>query len=116
MVQQRIILSFGEDEYLPILITIGHNLKEENMYMADIEMILNMPNYYIFSKKFLYKDLKVNIFLTHSDQDFIRGFLYYNNKEIPVLDHRTYASLQLGQYAYDNISVLKLPENPFLEK
>lgn len=114
MVMQRVVLSFDEDEYLPEFVSIGHNLKDENIYISDVEVLLNMPNYYIIQKKITLNDKLVEIYLTHSKNTFIRGFLYYNDKEFEVKDHKTYRSLQVGEFAYDNISVLRLSENPFL--
>lgn len=114
MVQQRIVLSFDADEFLPILVSIGHNLKEKNLYMSDAEIILNNSNHYILHKKIMKEEKKADLFLTHTrGNNFIRGYLYYDNKEIPILDHRTYVSLQIENYAYDNISVVRLEQDPF---
>ena len=113
MVQQRIVLSFNEDEFLPTFISIGHNLKEKNLYMTEAEMILDNPNHYIMHKKFMKGEKRVDLFLTHVEDKFVRGFLYYDNKEIPILDHRTYYSLQIEEFAYDNIAVVRLREDPF---
>jgi hypothetical protein len=111
--QQRVTLSFDEDENLPTFVAFGHNLKQKNTYTADIDIILNMPNYYIIQRKFLYEEKEVSIFLTHCEKEFVRGFLYYDNKEFAVLEHRTYSTLQIEDFCYDNISVIRLSENPF---
>jgi hypothetical protein len=91
MVKQRIVLSFDQDEHLPVFISLGHNLKDANIYMSDAEFLLNMPNYYIIQKKFTLNDRLVDMYLTHSENAFIRGFFYYNNKEFEVKDHKTYS-------------------------
>ena len=64
-------------------------------------------------KKFMKGEKRVDLFLTHVEDKFVRGFLYYDNKEIPILDHRTYYSLQIEEFAYDNIAVVRLREDPF---
>lgn len=115
MVKQRVVLSFDQDEYLPIFISLGHNLKDTNIYISDAAVLLNMPNYYIIQKKFTLNDRLVDMYLTHSENAFIRGFFYYNNKEFNVQDHKTYQSLQIEDFAYDNISVVRLLENPFFK-
>ena len=107
-------LSTSKDDFLPTFISIGHNLKEKNLYMTEAEIILDNPNHYIMHKKFMKGEKSVDIFLTHIEDKFVRGFLYYDNKEIPILDHRSYYSLQIEQYAYDNIAVVRLNQDPFL--
>jgi hypothetical protein len=110
--KQRLVISYDKDEFLPILVNVGHNLKPENLYISDVELLLDMQDYYIIHKKVVNNEKSFYIFLTHSE-NFIRGFLYYNNKEFIVNDHRTYSSLQIGDYSYDNISIVRLEENPF---
>ena len=55
----------------------------------------------------------MRIFLTHKNDEFIRGYLYFNDKEISVLDHRIFQSLQIEKFCFDSISVIKLASNPF---
>ena len=115
MKQHRVIISFGEDEWLPVLVDIGHNLKHENTFLCESEMVMDNPDHYILHTVFMRNEKRCDIIITYSDKTLIRGFLYYNNKEFVVNDSRTYASLQVGEWCYDNITVVRLLENPFLE-
>jgi len=111
-IQQRVVLSFDEDEFLPVLVSIGHNLKPENMYSSVGNLIINMKDYYVIHRRVTKGESVMDMVLTHSENGFIRGFLYYDNKEFIISDHRTYATLQIGEFCYDNICVVRLSENP----
>jgi len=108
--KQWVVLGY---ETLPIFTSFGHNLKQKNTFKCDAELISNMPNYYIMHKKFMYQDKEVCILSTHLKMTFVRGFLYYNDKEYEIIEYNTYASLQIEDYCYDNVSVVRLLENPF---
>ena len=112
---QRVVLSWGNDEHLPVLLDIGHNLKEENLYDCESNLLMNSEDYFIIQRQFLHNDKEVNMFLTHYKDRLSRGFLYYNNKEFNVIDHKTYCTLQIGKFCYDNINVVRLNQNPFDE-
>ena len=112
---QRVVLSWGDNEFLPILLNIGHNLKEENLYNCESNLIMSSQDYFMIHRTFLYNNMQVNMFFTHYKEKFSRGFLYYNNKEFNIIDHRTYVSLQIGQYCYDNINIVRLSQSPFDE-
>jgi hypothetical protein len=55
----------------------------------------------------------LHIFLTHKNSEFVRGYIYYRNQEISILDHYMYQSLQLGDSCYDSISVIHVSSDPF---
>lgn len=111
--QERIVFSFGEDEYLPIITATGHGLKEKNVFICNSELLVNIKNYYVTHKKIIEKEM--HIFLTYGNKNLIRGFLYFNGKECEIIDHRKYESLQIGEFCYGNINVIRLSENPFSE-
>jgi hypothetical protein len=111
--QQWLTLSYDSEENLPTFVDLGHNLKQKNTFKSDVEMILNMPNYYIMHKKIKHEDKEVYIVSTHLKKTFIRGFLYYNDKEYEIVDYKTYSSLKVEDIFHDNISVIRLLENPF---
>jgi hypothetical protein len=70
-----------------------------------------------YTEKALYKNKTVDMFLTFSlkNEHYIleKGVVKIDNKECNIIDCRSYYSLQIGQYCYDNISVVKLPYNIF---
>lgn len=114
--KQRIVLSYGEDEYLPLFTSIGHNLKEKNLFFSESKTIMQNGEYIVVISD-LYKDesdeKKMNTVITYCYTRFIRGFLYVNGKEYPMEDYRTYASQQIGNYCYDMLAAARLP-NSFL--
>ena len=109
MTAQRVVLVFEKDEYMPIVLAIGHNLKEKNIYICESNVILHTENNYIIHKKCD----KFDIFLTYCKENLLRGFLYTKNSETEVLIASTFLSLQIEQFCYDNICVIKLSGDPF---
>lgn len=117
MAKQRVVFSYGENEYLPMFCDIGHNLKEENICDAEVieEKIdeltktlkmkahIKNKNIEIFSKQLR----NGNFFM------FSEGFLKIDNKKIPINDYRKYASLQIEKWCYDNIDGIRLGFNLF---
>jgi hypothetical protein len=110
--KQTLVLSWEQDESLPTFVDIGHNLKPENLFVCESELLMNMTDYYVIHKKLMHGEKDIDIFVTHSNKKLIRGFLYCNNKEYVINEHKTYSSLQIGKWSYDNIAVARLSENP----
>jgi hypothetical protein len=56
--------------------------------------------------------LNINIYVTYQKKDeineFVRGFLYKDDKEYEILYFCRYHSLQIGEHGYDNIATCKL--------
>ena len=86
--KQKIVISFDKDEHLPILIDFAHNLKEENIFLCDSELLVNMPNYNVIHKKILINENEMHIFLTNSARNFIRGFLYFKDNKFKTRTQR----------------------------
>jgi hypothetical protein len=107
--KRRIVLSYGSDEYLPIFTSIGHNLKEKNVFLCEFEKIVIEGDYQVIRIKPT-EEKKINIIVTHSSTGFIRGFLYVDEKEYPVLDCKVYSSMQIENMCYDNIVGIRLPD------
>ena len=53
--KRRIVLSYGEDEYLPLFTSIGHNLKEKNLFFLESKTIMQNGDYIVVISD-LYKD------------------------------------------------------------
>jgi len=117
--QTRLVFSFDKDEIMPTFLGWGHGLKEENMCFWETISCEKTEHDTIkeYTKKALYKDVEVYIFLkfiVKNGYDTLeKGIVKVGDKECVVIDLRSYYSLQIGQYCYDNISVIKLPYNIF---
>lgn len=117
--QSRVIFSFDKDEILPTFLGWGHGLKEENICWWETVSCEKKQDgtrkEYI--KKAFYKNIPVDIFLTitlkNEYDTFEKGVIRFNNKEYDVIDYKSYYSLQIDKWCYDNISAIKLPCNIF---
>ena len=117
--QRRIIFSFDKDEIMPTFLGWGHGLKEENMSFSEIISCVKTEDgtRKEYTEKALYKNKTVHMFLTFAlkNEYYIleKGVVKVDDKECNIIDCRSYYSLQIGQYCYDNISAIKLPYNIF---
>lgn len=117
--QRRIVFSFDKDEIMPTFLGWGHGLKEENMCFFEIISCVKTKDgtRKEYTEKALYKNKTVEMFLTFvlKNEHYIleKGFVKVDNKGCNVVDCRSYYSLQVGQFCYDNITVIKLPYNVF---
>jgi len=117
--QKRLVFSFDKDEIMPTFLGWGHGLKEENICWWETISCKEKQNGTIkeYLKRAIYKDIEVDIFLTFvvkNEYDILeKGFVKVGNKECSVIDLRSYYSLQVDKWCYDDISVIKLPYNIF---
>jgi len=117
--QRRIIFSFDKDEIMPTFLSWGHGLKEENMSFSEIISCVKTEDgtRKEYTEKALYKNKTVDMFLTFAlkNEYYIleKGVVKVDDKECNIIDCRSYYSLQIGEYCYDNISAIKLPYNIF---
>lgn len=106
-----IVFSYEEDEsHLPIFLSLDHQLKKENVSSCSSQIIMKISTYII--KKLTNMDYIV-ILMFELDAEtihFVRGFLYINDNEYPILQYSKYASLQIGNSCYDNINCIQLPK------
>lgn len=109
--QHRIVLSYGDDEHLPIIAMIGCNLKEKNLCACVSKKSVKNGDYTIIHEALICQTKDIDTFITYKDKEFVRGFLYIDGKEYPILHCYTYASLQIEQYCYDNIAGIRLPDD-----
>jgi len=107
----RIVLCYGGGEHVPIFAAIGHNLKEKNVFLCESENIIKGEEHAVVcltsTKESQQKEMK--LIITYSKTGFVRGFLYIDEKEYPILDYRMYESLQIGSLCYGNIAVARIP-------
>ena len=117
--QRRIIFSFDKDEIMPTFLGWGHGLKEENMCFFEMISCVKTQDgtRKEYTERALYKNKTVDMFLTFAlkNEYYIleKGVVKVDNKECNIVDCRSYYSLQIGQFCYDNITVIKLPYNVF---
>jgi hypothetical protein len=104
----RILFSYGDDEYLPVIIGYGHNLKEENMCEGEFIKIENSAEKTKYKINTHYKGKELNIFLTYSMKELTDCHIILDDAKIPVKDYRVYRSLQIGNFCCDNVHVFRL--------
>jgi len=118
--KHRIVFSYEEEESLPILMSLPnhHKLKEKNTFIGETTKTVKNGKYFIVRTRIGYDETenqihnKIDIFLTYTaDEGFLRGFVYNNGKEYPILDYKTYNSLQIEQFCYDKITAIRLPND-----
>ena len=100
------------------------DLQSKNVHLVESELIFNNNKYYIVHKKLD----NFNIFITYKniedtaeDKDnnedkkknyskFIRGYIYKDNREYNIKSFYLYSSLQIGEWAYDNIGICSIED------
>lgn len=112
MTNQRVVFSYGENEYLPMFCDIGHNLKEENICDAEVieEKIDELTR--TLKMRAHIKNKNIEIFSKYLNDGafwrFSEGFLEIDSKKIPINNYIRYASLQIDEWCYDNIDGIRL--------
>ena len=76
----------------------------EEVQICESEIIFQCENYYI-SKKTLDSS---TLILTFNQNGFLRGHVYAGGKEFAIESYIKYSSLQIKNWAYDNIAVIKI--------
>jgi len=110
----HIVISYDNNKYLPMFTSIGAHFKEENIFRGESNILVLTNDYFVIHEKIEHAGQKIDIIVTYEKNELKRGFLYVNNKEFSVVQHASYVSLQIGKWCYDNISVFRLLENPFV--
>lgn len=90
-----------------VLYSINADINEQNIFLCESEKIHDNDNFYIVKKTI--KNININIFITYSKIfGFVRGYVYKDNKEYEILDYTILSSIQLGNFAYDNVGLCKI--------
>lgn len=128
--RHRICFSYGDDEYLPIITILGANLKQKNLFFCESTTAIKNGSYTILHCEVIKENAvlilsttditdgssvpetmseSIQMFITYDGAGFLRGFLYIKGIEYPILQYKTYMSMQIEKCAYDNITIIRLP-------
>jgi hypothetical protein len=114
--RHRIIFANKNDD-IPVILGYSHSLKEKNLCTGISTLLFENDNYSIVKKMVTLNDKEIDIFLTYfyngSKENFVRGFLYIDDKEYSIKFCAMYASLQIEQYCYDRIMLIQLDDTIF---
>jgi len=113
-----LVFSYGDDEFMPVLLGYSHNLKEKNLTQCTFRILSEDDQTLVVQRsgKLFEKDveLKVTLEKTGNGYDrFCSGLMTMDNKDFVVQNYATYSSLQIGNYCYDRIAVVRLKDGCF---
>jgi hypothetical protein len=119
-----LVFSYGDDEYIPTFLGYGHGLKSENLVKCSSKLSCKSDNFYVLQKKMDIKNKHIEMYLTFSlvtpeDEEeksyynFTRGVIYIDRKSYNIKNYTVYNSLQVENWCYDYIAVVKLESNIF---
>jgi hypothetical protein len=114
--RHRVIFT-NKDDDIPVILGYSHGLKEKNLCTGISTLLFENDNYSIVKKVATLNDKEIDIFLTYyydgSTEQFVRGFVYIDDKEYSIKFCAMYASLQIEQYCYDRIMLIQLDDTIF---
>jgi hypothetical protein len=91
---------------------------ETEPFLCDSELVYDDNQHCIIHKKIITVDIfHIDLYITYKNKDgtgnweFVRGFLYKNNEEYVIKSFVTFASLQRGQFGYDNVGICCYSKN-----
>ena len=115
--KQYIILSYEKDEHIPFLLGYSHNLKEKNLALYNSSVVYRSESIVTIQKTGMIQDKNISITFTLShvngQEEFVDGKICVNDKIYPIVSVYTYNSLQIENYCYDNIMLVKINDAVF---
>jgi len=120
--KHRIVFSYGDDDHFPVLLGWGHNLKEKNMCFCDSSINEQTDEQIVVKKTMNIHDVDIEILIKYAfyfddagekKSKYSSAKLIAVDKEYDIPLYGSYYSLQIEQYCYDNIHVVRLPCNVF---
>ena len=128
--EQWLVFSYDSNESIPIIIGYGHELKHENLVKCTSKLSCKTDSFFVVKKTMDFKNKHIEMYLTYSlvtpkqeeengeksQYGFSRGVIYIDNKTYNIKFYGQYNSLQIGEWCYDNIGVVKLESNIFAEQ
>jgi len=117
MSERYLVFSYGDDEHVPIYTCVGSKLKTKNVCRSLSSVIEKTETVQVVEKKTLFNEKEIIVRVRYNIEndyyDFLDGTLIMNETEHPVLLCRSFRSLQIEDWCYDNIDVVRLPNNIF---
>jgi hypothetical protein len=140
-IEHRLVFSYDPDEIIPTFLGYGHGLKHENLAKCTSTISCKSDTFFVVKKLMEFKNKNIEMYLTFSlvnpkDEEekeekeekekeanvertpsygFTRGVLYVDKKSYNIKFYGQYNSLQIGEWCYDNIGVVRLESNIFAE-
>lgn len=112
-----IVFSYEKDEHIPVLLGYGHNLKNENLCYCNSEVVSRNDSGFSVKKTatLFNKEVEVVIdFESINGRERVKsGSVNVDNIAYEIDFYGYYNSLQIGEWCYDRIGVVKLSMNPF---
>jgi hypothetical protein len=84
---------------------------ETQPFLCESELVYDNNKYCIIHKNNNCSHLSIDLYITYKNKDgngnweFVRGFLYKNNKEYVITSFVVFSSLQRGLFCYDNVGI-----------
>jgi hypothetical protein len=117
-----------DTQKITFYIDSNHEFIDNMVYLCDSEIISENGNLLIVKKGNLKPLGNQEVTINHSHNitviltyirekeydKFVRGYLYYENKEYEIANYVQYNHIQIGEWCYDNIGFCYLHENIFL--
>lgn len=117
MSKRFLVFSYGEDEHVPIYTCFGSKLKTKNVCRSLSSVIEKNETVQVVEKKTLFNEKEIIVRVRYNIEngyyDFLDGTLIMNEREHPVLLCRSFYSLQIEEWCYDNIDVVRVSDNIF---
>ena len=121
-----LVFSYDPEEIIPTVLGFGHGLKSENIVKCKSKLSCKTDTFYVSHKTMDFKNKHIEMYITFSlvtpkegeeneYYNFTRGVVYIDKKSYNIKNYTSYNSLQIEQWCYDNISVVKLDSNIFAE-
>jgi hypothetical protein len=120
--EKQLITFYNDNEYID---NIVYRCDSEIINETDNFIIVKKSNFIIVKKSNfvnVYEDVKsvknivviITYFREKDYDNFLRGYIYFENKEYEIDNFTRFASKQIGKYGYDNIGVCYLSKNIFV--
>jgi len=91
-----------------------NGVKQKNQFYCEYKSPIKIGTFAFIHSTAIHQNKQLEFLVTHNNKKFVRGFLYIDGKEYPILEYNVYQSLQIENLCYDNIIAIRL-SNEFAE-